>query len=119
MLKSKLNMSFRRLLLLICLISMVTISVPLYSQNDSNDLEVRPDDIVELSNGNRFVGKIILETNDFIKFETSGGSTTIQRADIVRVFYKNPPEVVYKKRLQSLDSADYESQLNLADWCLE
>ena len=68
MLKSKLNMSFRRLLLLICLISMVTISVPLYSQNDSNDLEVRPDDIVELSNGNRFVGKIILETNDFIKY---------------------------------------------------
>ncbi|NCF56848.1 MAG: tetratricopeptide repeat protein [Planctomycetia bacterium] len=119
MLISKLNMSFSRFLLLICWVSMMTVSMPLYSQNDSNDLEVRPDDIIELSNGNRFVGEIILETNDFVKFETSGGSTKIQRADIVRIFYKNTPEVVYKKRLRSLDATDYESQVNLADWCLE
>lgn len=88
-------------------------------QAASDDLEVRPQDVLELTNGNRFIGKILIERDDFIKFETAGGSTTVQKSDIVRILYSNPPEVVYEKRRKASDRASYDDQISLADWCLE
>ena len=88
-------------------------------QAASDDLEVRPQDVLELANGNRFVGKILLERDDFIKFETAGGSTTVQKSDILRILYSNPPEAVYEKRRKATDRSSYDGQVSLADWCLE
>ena len=85
----------------------------------ADDLEVRPQDVLELTNGNRFVGKIITERDEFIKFETAGGSTTVQRSDIARILYSNPPEAVYEKRLKAIDRSSYDDQVALANWCLE
>ena len=47
-------------------------------QAASDDLEVRPQDVLELTNGNRFIGKILIERDDFIKFETKTFLLSIQ-----------------------------------------
>ncbi|OUU26123.1 MAG: hypothetical protein CBC13_00850 [Planctomycetia bacterium TMED53] len=89
------------------------------AQGAADDLEVRPQDILELTNGNRFIGKIIIERDDFIKFETAGGSTTVQKSDISRILYSNPPEAVYEKRLKLIEANSYDDQIELSDWCME
>ena len=109
---------FRRSLILIVLLGLLGSST-LTAQVSPDDLEVRPQDVLELTNGNRFVGKILIERDDFIKFETAGGSTTVQRSDIARILYSNPPEAVYEKRLKAIDRTRYEDQVELANWCLE
>jgi len=95
------------------------LGVSILAQSPAEDLEVRPHDVLELANGNRFVGKIILEREDFVKFETAGGSTTVQKSNIVRILYSNPPEAVYEKRLKKIEQTNYDDQMELADWCLD
>ncbi len=114
-------MTIRRSLFMICLLvfhCFLAQGVQAF-QVSSDDLEIRPQDVLELTNGNRFVGKILVERDDFIKFETSGGSTTVQRSDISRILYSNPPEAVYEKRLKAIDRSLYADQVSLANWCLE
>ena len=101
-------------LLLVCFICSPT----LRGQEDE-DLQIRPLDIVELINGNRFEGRILSERTDGILLEMAGGTATFLRSDIARVLHRNPPEKVYELKVaRSLDPESYESQVELGKWCL-
>ena len=61
-------MTIRRSLFMICLLALhclLSQGVQAF-QVSNDDLEVRPQDVLELTNGNRFVGKILVERDDFI-----------------------------------------------------
>ncbi|MGE4620431.1 MAG: tetratricopeptide repeat protein [Planctomycetota bacterium] len=104
-------------LLLLLLVSFSTVDLP---GQDSEDLQIRPVDVVELTNGNKFEGRILSERSNSLQMETTGGTVTLDKADIVRVLYRNPPEKVYQVKLRrELDETSYESQLSLGRWCLD
>jgi len=101
--------------LLLC----VVIWPPLTAQDDEA-FEIRPFDMVELINGNRFEGRIISERPDGVQLEMVGGTATFLKSDIAKILYRNPPEKVYDLKVaMNLDPDSYESQLELGIWCLE
>ena len=108
------KMQFLLCLLLVCF----SCSPTLLGQEDE-DLQIRPLDIVELVNGNRFEGRILSERPDGILLEMAGGTATFLRSDIARVLHRNPPEKIYELKVaRSLDPESYESQVELGKWCL-
>ena len=67
-----------------------SLGLPVLFAQDDEDLQIRPLDIVELVNGNRFEGRILSERTDGIQLEMAGGTATFLRADIARVLHRNP-----------------------------
>ncbi|MGE4632643.1 MAG: tetratricopeptide repeat protein [Planctomycetota bacterium] len=97
-----------------------SLGLPVLFAQDDEDLQIRPLDIVELINGNRFEGRILSERTDGIQLEMAGGTATFLRADIARVLHRNPPEKVYEVKIaKNLDPESYQSQLELGQWCLD
>jgi len=75
-------------------------------------------DEVVLKAGGKITGKIVEETDTYVKIRTKfGGVMTIKRASIKDVVRKDSKNDIYKKKLAKVSRTDVKALWELAEWC--